>query len=172
MIAISCNRRVEDGECSIGYLRILQRWALPDRKVEFVRSPSGRVVDICGHVYCSIAHDQKTTVTCVSDTRVGIDVEQCSMTLPVSFQKWLHMVDPEIAPLKIWLAYEAIAKLRGEGLALNIHKIAAVPFNDDKWYCGRELYWVKYINLPSGSLLAIAVDSEFELKEIELRINI
>jgi phosphopantetheinyl transferase len=102
---------------------------------EFKKLPSGQPYAVGpGNQYISVSitHTQNILMAVVCDKfRVGIDAEAINRKLSDALlRRIIHpneVFDSETTPLKVWTMKEAVLKLAGTGLRLNMNAIQLLP---------------------------------------------
>ncbi len=88
----------------------------------------------------SIAHtDYYVLCGLASDFEIGVDLEPSDRTVPDNLKKRIlhageHQILSDVSALRLWTMKEALIKLEGSGLRINMNDIAVNIHNDGGFY--------------------------------------
>ena len=126
---------------------------------------------ISDDVFFNVSHSEKAVVIALSDSEVGIDIENVrpvknSLKEYVSSDDELSFINSEEDFFKIWTAKESLVKAQGQGLKKDVKSVPAFPFDGEKEYLG-EKYFSRQTRYNGYIITAVRKGKEpFELEII------
>lgn len=138
----------------------LRAWSDQPTGTALRRDKHGRPCSSTGEPHLSVAHDDlAVAVAFAAHGPVGIDIEPRTRHVPAAIVDFLEPVRERDA-LAAWTTYEAIAKADGRGIGLPVAHLARISTSRRWRVRGGDEYVVTHRQLASGSLLAVAWNSE------------
>lgn len=114
-------------------------------------------------IHFNVSHADNCALVAISRAEVGVDIERVDACYRETLQEFLpasSCLRTGVTPFVAWVRYEAIAKLLGLGLRLDVDAIQA---SDSQMVAHGQPVWVCELSVPTGHVAAIASHQPVEL---------